>query len=289
VKPAPFEYYAPTEEAEVLSTLAERGEDAKVLAGGPSLVPMLNMRLTRFEALVDICRVAEWKKMTVTQDGLTIGAGVCQYVIESDRDAQAASPLLARAVPQIGHFQIRSRGTVCGSIAHADPAAECPAVALALDATLHVAGPDGKRTVPASEFFTGTWATSLEAAEVLTGVHLPRWGGQTGFAVEEVARRHGDFAIAGACVAVQIAAGVVNKAAIALFGLDSTPLRASDAEKALSGAKPGDFDPKEVGQLSVKALEPPEDLHASGELRRRIGASVVARAITKAIEESVHA
>jgi carbon-monoxide dehydrogenase medium subunit len=289
VKPAPFDYYAPTEAVEVLSTLAERGDDAKVLAGGQSLVPMLNMRLTRFDTLVDIGRVAEWQNLSVSEDALTIGAGVRQCEVEGDDRIRAASPLLARAIPYIGHFQIRSRGTVCGSIAHADPAAESPAVALALDATLDVSGPDGHRAVPASEFFTGTWTTTLQPADVLTAVHLPRWSGQTGFSVEEVARRHGDFAIAGVCVAIQIADGVVTKGAIAMFGLDSTPIRAAEVERSLLGSKPGELDAKEVGHLSVKDLDPPEDLHASRELRRRIGASIVARAVSKAMEEAANA
>jgi carbon-monoxide dehydrogenase medium subunit len=247
------------------------------------------MRLTRFDALVDISRVGAWQYTTTSEDRVTIGAGVRHCEVERDGQIELSVPLLFRAVPQIGHFQIRSRGTVCGSIAHADPAAECPAVAVALDAQLDISGPEGDRSLPASEFFLGMWTTALDPSEVLTAVHLPRWPGRTGFAVEEVARRHGDFAIAGACVGVQLAGGRVSKAAIALFGVDSVPVRASAAEAALTGTQAGDADTVEIAQMAVAGLEPPGDLHASSQLRLRIGATTVARALTRAIEEAANA
>lgn len=286
MKPAPFEYYAPTTVDEVTSLLAELGDDAKVLAGGQSLVPMLNMRLARFEALIDVGRVAPLRSVHRANGVLTLGAMVRQCVVEESAEIGEALPLLARATPFIGHFQIRSRGTVGGSIAHADPAAEYPAVALALDAELEVAGKGSSRRVAAADFFVGTWMTVLEPDELLVAAHFPVWGPGSGFAVDEVARRHGDFAIAGAAVGVHVSAGIVDRAAIALFGMRSTPVRASDAEAAIVGAAPAAIDSAEVGNLAAAGLDPPDDLHASGELRRRVGAATVIRALGRALKEA---
>src|SRR6478752_6912119 len=202
MKPAPFAYHAPTTVADVVSALDTLGDEAKVLAGGQSLVPMLNLRLARFEHLVDIARVV---------------------------------PLLAEATPFIGHFQIRNRGTIGGSLAHADPAAEYPAVAVALDATFRVASAGGTRAVAAGDFFTGVWSTALEADELLTAIELPVWTGHTGFGVAEFARRHGDFAIAGAVAAVELDGERVARAAIAVFGVAGVPLRLGNVEAAAVG------------------------------------------------------
>lgn len=286
MKPAPFEYHAPTTIEDVTSLLTELGDEAKVLAGGQSLVPMLNMRLARFEALVDVGRVEELRRVEISSDGLTVGAMVRQCDVEERNDIAEAAPLLAAATPLIGHFQIRSRGTIGGSLAHADPAAEYPAVALALDAELEIAGKGTSRTVAAADFFTGTWTTVLADDELLTSIRFASWGAGAGFAVEEVARRHGDFAIAGACVGVRVAAGSIDKAAIALFGMGSTPIRAHAAEAALVGTAVGDVGDVEIGHLAVDELDPPEDLHASSDLRRRVGATAVARAIRHSLEEA---
>jgi carbon-monoxide dehydrogenase medium subunit len=248
---------------------------------------MLNLRLARFEALIDVAKIEALQRADVAADGaLTLGAMVRQCDVEERADIAEHAPLLAAATPFIGHFQIRNRGTVGGSIAHADPAAEYPAVALALDAELTVTGTGGARTVAAADFFTGTWMTTLEDDELLTTVRFPSWGAGSGFAVEEVARRHGDFAIAGAAVGVRIVGGAIDKAAIALFGMDSTPIRAASSEAALTGTAVADVDPVEIGRLAVTDLAPPEDLHASSDLRRRIGATVVTRAIGRAIQEA---
>src|SRR5262249_54965168 len=155
-------------------------------------------------------------------------------------------PLLSEATPHIGHFQIRNRGTVGGSLAHADPAAEYPAVALALDATIHVAGPSGTQTMAADAFFLGTWPPALASAEMVTGMEVAPWGPGSGFAVEEVARRHGDFAVAGVACGVQVQGGRVTRCAVALFGVDATPIRASDAEHAVVDLAIGDVEPHEV-------------------------------------------
>ena len=204
MKPAPFDYHAPSTVDEAVALLAELGDAAKVLAGGQSLVPMLALRLAIFEHLVDLRRVEELRTIE-RRNGIAVDrrrhdAGHHRGVRRGGRRRAAARP----GTPFIGHFQIRNRGTIGGSIAHADPAAEYPAVALALDAELEAQSPTGRRTIPASGFFHGTWSTDLADDEVLVGVGFPVWEGRCGYAVEELARRHGDFALAGAVVAVQL-------------------------------------------------------------------------------------
>ncbi len=187
------------------------------------------------------------------------------------------------ALPGKSDVVRRNRGTVGGSIAHADPAAELPAVALALDAELEVASATASRTVPASEFFVGTWTTVLGDDELLTSIRFPVWSGRCGFAVEEVARRHGDFALTGVACGVELdTAGAVQRAAIALLGMGNTPVRASDAEGALVGRIPSEDELAEIGQLAVRELDPPDDVHASARYRRSVGAGVVARGLARA-------
>jgi carbon-monoxide dehydrogenase medium subunit len=286
VKPAPFEYHAPETVADAVGVLAEHGEDAKPLAGGQSLVPMLALRLARFEHLVDLNRVAELGGVARDDGALVVGAMTRQAALERDDEVRTV-PLLRQAAPLIGHFQIRSRGTVGGSVAHADPAGELPAVALALDADVEVAARSGARVVPAREFFAGTWTTVLEPDELLTAVRFPVWEGRCGFAVDEVARRHGDFALAGAaCAAALQRDGTIERAAIALFGMGSTPLRAPAAEAGLVGRAGSPDELAEVGHLAVAGLEPPGDVHASSRYRRAVGAHVVARALSAAVREA---
>jgi carbon-monoxide dehydrogenase medium subunit len=288
MKPAPFEYHAPSTAADAVGLLHELGDAAKPIAGGQSLVPMLALRLAVFDHLVDLGRVDELRGIERHDGALRIGAMTPQAAAERSADVAAAVPLLARALPLVGHFQIRNRGTVGGSIAHADPASELPAVALALDAELDALGPDGSRTVAASEFFTGTWTTALADDELLTAVTFPVWSGRCGFAIEEFARRHGDFAVAGAAVAVEVGDDDrVARCGIGLFGLGSTPERASTAEAAVVGTAVGDVDVDEVGRLAMSALESvPSDLHGSEKYRRRVGAAMVARALRAASEEA---
>lgn len=271
MKPAPFEYHAPETVAEARALLREHGDEAKALAGGQSLVPMLALRLTRFAHLVDLNGVGALAGVTREPDRLRIGATTRQRVLERDPEIAAVVPLLARAAPHIGHFQIRNRGTVGGSLAHADPASELPAVAVALDADLVV----GDRTVPAREFFTGTWTTALADDELLTAAVFPVWSGDVRAAVHEVARRNGDFALAGAAIQVSVDGGRVTRAAIGLFGLDSTPVRARDAEAALVAGE----SLAAVATIAVRDVEPNDDIHATAEQRRRIGAAVVERAL----------
>jgi carbon-monoxide dehydrogenase medium subunit len=286
VKPAPFEYHAPTAVDEAVGLLAELGDDAKVLAGGQSLVPMLSLRLARFEHLVDIGRITELRAIRLERDAVFVGAGVVDARLELDAELGAMLPLVARATPLIGHFQIRNRGTVGGSIAHADPAAEYPAVALALDAEVEARSVRGARRIPASDFFEGFWTTALEPDELLVGVRLPVWRGRCGFAIREFARRHGDFALAGAAVAVEVDGDErISRCAIGLLGLGPTPLRATGVEQAAVGQK-RDVDANELGRLAMADLtEVPSDLHGSASYRRRVGAAMVARAWADAIED----
>ncbi|MGZ7011583.1 MAG: FAD binding domain-containing protein [Acidimicrobiales bacterium] len=288
MKPAPFEYHRPGTVLEATEMLADLGDGAKVLAGGQSLVPMLALRLAVFEHLIDIGRVEELTGIEHRDGVLWVGAGTTEAVVGTDAEVAAAAPLLARATPLIGHLQIRNRGTVGGSIAHADPAAEYPAVALALDGELEAVSPQGRRVIPAADFFTGLWDTALAPDELLVGIRLPVWTGRCGFAVREVARRHGDFAIAGAAVGVELAADDrVRRCAIALFGLGSTPLRATAAELAAVGRTATEISAEEIGHQAVSDLDDvPVDLHGSASYRTRVGAAMVARAWAAASTEA---
>jgi carbon-monoxide dehydrogenase medium subunit len=288
VKPAAFEYHAPETLKGAVAALAELGDEAKVIAGGQSLVPMLSLRLAFFDHLVDVGRIEELRGIQPEPGGVRIGAMTVDAAVERDTDLAQRVPLLAKATPLIGHFQIRNRGTVGGSIAHADPAAEYPAVALALDAEMEALSVRGRRTIAARDFFQGFWTTALAPDELLVGVRFPSWTGRCGFAVREFARRFGDFAIAGAVVGVQLDADDrVERCTIGLFGLGTTPLRATAAEQAALGQGAAAIDLDELGRLAVDALsEVPSDVHGPASYRRRVGAAMVSRALTEAIEEA---
>ena len=287
MKPSAFGYDAPRSVDEAVALLGELGDGAKALAGGQSLIPMLSLRLAYFDHLVDIGRIAELRGIRSERDSVIVGATTVDALLETDPEIAAKVPLLARATPLVGHFQIRSRGTVGGSIAHADPAAEYPAVALALDAEIEAVSPRGRRTIPAADFFRGFWTTDLASDELLVGVRFPVWTGRSGFAVREFARRHGDFAVAGAVVAVQLDADQrVERCAISVFGLGPTPLRATAAERAALGQKP-DLDAEELGRLAMADLtDVPSDVHGSAKYRTRVGAAMVSRAWNDAIGEA---
>ena len=288
MKPSAFEYHAPQSVGEAVEMLASLGDGAKVLAGGQSLVPLLSLRLTYFEHLVDIGRIPELRGIAVDGDAVTIGAMTVDAEVERNAEVARNVPLLAKVTPYIGHFQIRNRGTIGGSIAHADPAAEYPAAALALDAAMEAVSPRGRRTIPASTFFQGFWTSALAPDEVLTRMTFPVWKGRSGFGVREFARRHGDFAIAGALVGVQLDDDArVARCAIGLIGLGSTPLRATGAEQAAVGRAVGDVVPAELGAVAMADLdEVPSDVHGPAAYRKRVGAAMVERAWQDAIEEA---
>lgn len=291
MKAAPFAYHRPESVKEAVDMLAEFGDDAKLLAGGQSLVPMLAMRLTYFENLIDISRIDELRSIDLVDGAVRVAAGTPHSFVGMDDEVAESVPLLTLATPHIGHFQIRTRGTLGGAIAHADPAAEYAAVALALDARMDVLSSTGSRQIAAKDFFTGLWETSLQPGEMLTAVHFPIWSGRTGFAVEEFARRHGDFAIAGAAVAVELDDDDrVTRCGIGLLGLGSTPLRGSAAEEAVTGRPVGDIDAGEIGRLALSGLDDiPSDLQGSATYRAKVGATMVARAWTCAITEAIDA
>jgi carbon-monoxide dehydrogenase medium subunit len=251
---------------------------------------MLALRLAVFDHLVDIGRIAELRGIERRDGSMWIGAMTTQAEVERSPEMATAVPLLAHATPLIGHFQIRNRGTVGGSIAHADPAAEYPAVALALDASMDVISPTGRRTIAARDFFEGLWSTSMAPDEILAGVQLPVWNGRTGFAVEEFARRHGDFAIAGAAIGIELDADDrISRCAIGLIGLGSTPERAEAAEAELMGRAVHDVEPEHVGHLAmVDRASVPADQHGSSAYRKQVGAAMVARAWVRAGAEASH-
>ncbi|WP_284742469.1 FAD binding domain-containing protein [Amycolatopsis sp. RTGN1] len=290
MKPAKFAYHRPDRATDAVALLGKLGENAKVLAGGQSLVPLLSLRLAYFDHLVDISRLPELQGVRRTGDAVRVGAGTTEAAVGRDDNLRTSVPLLSRVTPFIGHFQIRNRGTVGGSLAHADPAAEYPAVAVALDAEFDVLSLADERTIPASEFFTGLWSTALEPGELLVAVRFPVWSGRCGFAVEEFARRHGDFAIAGAVLGVQVAEdGRVRRCAIGLMGMGSTPKRARQAEHSATGVLLSEVDPRELGELAASGWDDtPSDLQGTADYRRKVCASMVARAWGRATEEATH-
>jgi carbon-monoxide dehydrogenase medium subunit len=289
VKPASFAYHRPDTVEDAVALLAELGDDAKILAGGQSLVPMLAMRLAYFDHLIDISQLGQLQGIDRRDEELWIGAATTEATVGSDDQVRQAVPLLTRVTPFVGHFQIRNRGTLGGSIAHADAAGEYPAVALTLDAVMEVLSPRGRREIAAADFFAGVWETTMESDEVLTGVRFPLWQGRSGFAVEEFARRHGDFAIAGALVAVQLDdADTVCRCAIGLLGLGPTVRRATSAEIAAVGKPVGELVPEEIGRAAMTGLDDvPSDLQGSASYRTKVGATMVARAWTEAVAEAV--
>jgi CO/xanthine dehydrogenase FAD-binding subunit len=292
VKPASFEYHRPDTVEDAVSQLAELGDDAKILAGGQSLVPMLAMRLAYFDHLIDISRLSELHGIDRRGRELWIGAGTTEARVGADAQVRQAVPLLTRVTPFVGHFQIRNRGTLGGSIAHADAAGEYPAVALTLDAVMEVLSPRGRREIAAADFFAGLWETTMESDEVLTGVRFPSWNGRSGFSVHEFSRRHGDFAIAGALVAVQLddndGQDRVSRCAIGLLGLGSTPRRATAAEAAVIGKPVGELVAEEIGRAAMIGLDDvPTDLQGSASYRTKVGATMAARAWTQAVAEAI--
>ncbi|MQY27312.1 FAD binding domain-containing protein [Nocardia aurantia] len=288
MKPAAFEYHAPATAGEAVELLAEWGDEAKAIAGGQSLMPMMLLRLTVFDHLVDLRRLHELRGIRQREQAVWIGAGTTHSAVGRSDLIRQSAPLLARATPLIGHAQIRNRGTLGGSIAHADAAAEYPAVALTLDAEFELLSPRGTRTVAAADFFTGMWATALEPDELLTGITVPEWHGRRGFAIEEFARRSGDFAMAGATVAVGLDADSrIDRCAIGLFGLGPGPERAHHIEREVLGSHVREVSAEEVGRAATARLTSvPADLHGSANYRKRLGAVLVARAWQRAVEEA---
>jgi carbon-monoxide dehydrogenase medium subunit len=283
MKPAPFEYVAPHSLDDALDALAHRSGDAKVLAGGQSLVPLLNMRLANPTCLVDLNRVSGLDYLRPAQDGLAIGAMTRASTVEHATEARRLVPLLAEALPWVGHPQIRSRGTIGGSLAHADPAAELPAVAVCLGAKAVAVSRRGRRAITASQLFTGYLSTALEPDEILAEVWFPRLESGTGHAWEEFARRHGDYAIVGVGAAITVdAAGAIAEARLALTGVGAIPVRVQAAEHLLVGWRAEPEALRAAAEAVRSAIEPDADLHGTSAYRKRLAGILVERAVRRA-------
>jgi CO/xanthine dehydrogenase FAD-binding subunit len=284
MKPPSFEYAAPSTVGEAVSLLQQHGSEAKILAGGQSLMPLLNMRFARPTALIDLRRVAELDTIREENGGLAIGAMTTKRAVERSAIIESRQPLLHEATLWIAHPQIRNRGTVGGSMAHADPAAEYPAVALATGAEFRAVGPGGERTVAAEDFFVTYLTTALDENEVLTEVRVPALPERTGWSIQEVARRRGDFAMVGTAVTLTLdGTGRFSDARIVLFGVGPTPLRARGAERVVVGEAPGEAIFAEAGRKANEELdEPLSDVHASAEYRRALVQVLTRRGLAEA-------
>jgi carbon-monoxide dehydrogenase medium subunit len=281
MKPAPFEYHAPRNVKEAVDLLATLG-NARILAGGQSLVPMMNFRYVIVDHLVDLGGVGDLRGIAVGDGRLRIGAMTRQRTLETSAEIARHCPLMHEALRHVGHRQTRNRGTIGGSLAHADPAAELPAVCAAYDAVVHLASRRGLRPLPFRAFATGFMTTALEADEMLAAIELPLWPEGHGYGFHEFARRHGDFALVGAAALVDLDAdGVVRRAALALFGVAATPLRVDAAEAALLGQR---LDGEAIRAAAGAAwlIDPVADIHAGADYRRHLAQVLSARALTDA-------
>lgn len=279
LKPPPFLYARPTTTDEVLETLTRYGDEAKVLAGGQSLVPLLNFRFARPSVLVDLGRVVSLAGIARRDGMMAIGAMTRQRDAELSGELRESCPLIAQGLAWVGHLQIRNRGTIGGSLAHADPAAEMCAVALATDAEMVVRGPRGERVVPATDFFEGPFTTSLGPEELLTEVRFPVMPeARTTFL--ELARRSGDFALCGVAV-VNRGTPDAARVALAAIGVGGSAVRLREAEAAIEGKQLTDDVLREAAEAASNAVDPPSDVHADGGYRRELLGVLVMRALRK--------
>jgi carbon-monoxide dehydrogenase medium subunit len=287
MKPPRFAYHDPRTTSEAVALKAELGDEAAVLSGGQSLVPLLNMRLASPRALIDVNGIAELQGLRRENGTLVAGAVTRQYLLESDETVAGSLPLLAEAATWIGHEAIRHRGTVGGSLAHADPSAELPIVALALGAELHAASQSGIRTIAAADFFAGFMTTGLRPDEILVEARFPVPEPGTGWGFVEVARRHGDFALAAAAALVRLGDdGAVAGASIALGGISDRPVRATAVEQGLIGIAPVREAIASVATLARQLVTTSDDIHATRSYRQAIAVVVVERALKAAAERA---
>jgi aerobic carbon-monoxide dehydrogenase medium subunit len=286
MKLPPVDYEAPKTVDEAVELLAEHEDEASVLAGGQSLIPLLALRLAYPAILIDINGIDELSGVSRTNGHVAIGATTREYQAEEDATIADAVPLLAAALPLIGHEAIRSRGTIGGSLAHADPAAELPAVARALDAEFVVRGPSGERVIPAADWFEGYLTTTRGPDELLTEVRFPAAVPGTGTSFHEVARRHGDFAIVGLAASLTLHDGVISDARLAFAGMSDVPLRATEAEQILTGQPPSPELFQEAARRATDGIDPPGDLHGSPEYRKKVAAALVRRGLRAAADHA---
>ncbi|HEX6045663.1 MAG TPA: xanthine dehydrogenase family protein subunit M [Pyrinomonadaceae bacterium] len=286
MKPPPFDYFDPATLEDALSLLNDLDRGAKILAGGQSLLPMLKIRMAKPGALIDINRLDELRVMADDDEGLKVGAIVRQLALAKHEGLAEINPLLAEALPLIGHVQTRSRGTICGSLAHADPSAELPAVAVTQGARFTLQSRRGERVVSAQNFFRKPHTTIMDRDEMLTHVTFPRWQHGDGWAIEEVGRRPGDFALAGVAVLLSPANGVCVRARITSFGLADVPRRASAAEALLEG-KP--LTPSLVDSVVTRVqaeMKTQSDIHASADYRRQLIGALTRRTLLRAAKRA---
>jgi aerobic carbon-monoxide dehydrogenase medium subunit len=277
-----FDYACPTTLAEAVQLLASN-DDAKALAGGQSLVPMLAFRLLHPALLVDLRKLADLRGIKVTENGVTLGAMVRWREIEDDARLSAAHPLLKAAVAHVAHYQIRNRGTVGGSLAHADPAAEMPGIALTCEAEIAVIGKAGARAIAAADFFTGALTTALAPDEIIVDVRLPPWPKGRRWGFQEFARRRGDFALAAAAVFYdEDARGCAINAHVGVIGVADRPVRLAGVEALLNGRKIDEAAIAQADAATTAAVDPPDDIHGSADYRRALAGTMVERALRQA-------
>jgi CO/xanthine dehydrogenase FAD-binding subunit len=280
MKPPAFHYSVATDFEAAVAALARAGGEAKILAGGQSLMPMLNFRLLRPSLLVDINRIPGF--IQETPDSVRIGALTRHFQLETSPLIAQHFPVLSYAIAQVGHLAIRNRGTIGGSLSHADPAAELPMIAVLLDATIRVVSATGSRSVAARDFFLNAMTVDLNGREVLTEIVLPKLPARTGWGFEEVARRHGDFALAAVATTMTLSDSEIVQARIALTGLGPTPLRATEAESLLAGHGLDEKVGRRVIEAVCEAISPETDLHASADFRRHLAGVLTHRALAAA-------
>jgi aerobic carbon-monoxide dehydrogenase medium subunit len=286
MKPPRFDYYDPRNLQEALEILDAHQDESKVLAGGQSLMPLLNMRLARPKVIVDINRIESLNYIRATNGGITMGANARQRALQYEKLIMERIPLLRETANYIAHPQIRSRGTVCGSLAHADPAAELPAVAVALDAQLVLTGPKSSRVVSSDSFFLSFFTTDVRPNEILTEVRFPEPPRDMAWSILEVSRRHGDFALVGvvAGLAQNAERQVVSGARLVYFGVGPTPIRAREAAEALAGARADEAAFGRAAEIASEAIDPSNDIHASAEYRRAVAGVLTRRALKAALQ-----
>ena len=284
MKPAPFDYQAPATLQAAISLLTSQPE-AAVIAGGQSLMPVLAFRLAAPKLLVDLRRIPGLAAIDVGDDGVRLGAMVRWCDIERDTRLAAAHPLLREAITHVGHYSIRNRGTVGGSLAHADPAAELAGIAVACDGAIGLVGPAGSRRAPAADFFTGPLSTLRETGEIITGLRLPYWPRHRRWAFREFARREGDFALAGIVLFYdEDDAGRAGNAHIGVIGACDRPHRLSKTEAVLNGHAIDDDCVRMAAATAAQEVDPPDDIHADADYRRGLVATLVERALRAATD-----
>jgi CO/xanthine dehydrogenase FAD-binding subunit len=284
MKMPPFEYACPTTLGEAVALLASKDGDAKALAGGQSLVPMLAFRLAQPTLLVDLRKLTELRDIRISASGVTLGAMVRWRDIEDDARLISAHPLLKAAISHVAHYQIRNRGTVGGSIAHADPAAEMPGIAVACEAEIAVTGEAGLRVIKAADFFCGPLMTALGADEIIIEVRLPAWPGRRRWGFQEFARRRGDFAMAAAALFYDDDGdGKARNAHVGAIGVADRPLRLPAVEAVINGRRVDDETIAKAEAATCAAVDPPSDIHASAAYRRALVGTMVERALKMAV------